>query len=106
MGDHYDIIGGAICGLFVVGGVVGVLCYRPWRTWVEKGRPVGERVDDDEEDPDLKKPTIGTMDSREEELALGQSVSGVERADSLNREEGVQRIEVRPAGKGLDADRA
>lgn len=106
-GDHYDIIGGAICGLFVVGGVVGVMCYRPWRTWVEKGRPVGERVDGDEEDPDLKKPTVGTMDSRkEDELALGQSASGVERVDSLVRETEVQRIEVRPAGKGLDTGRA
>lgn len=105
VGDHYDIIGGAICGLFVVGGVVGVLCYRPWRMWVEKGRPVGERADGDEEDPDLKKPTVGTMDSREDELALGQSFSGVERLDSLAREESVQRIEVRPADKGLDAGR-
>lgn len=103
VGDHYDIIGGAICGLFVVGGVVGVLCYRPWRTWVEKGRPVGERVDGDEEDPDLKKPTVGTMDSREDELALGQSVSGVERVDSLDRD--VERIEVRPSGKAVDGDR-
>lgn len=104
VGDHYDIIGGAICGLFVVGGVVGVLCYRPWRTWVEKGRPVGERVDGDEEDPDLKKPTIGTMDSIEDELALRQSISGVERVDSLDCD--VERIEVRPSGKAVDGDRA
>ena len=82
----------------MVGGVVGVLCYRPWRTWVEKGRPVGQRIDGDEEDPDLKKATVGTID-REDELALGQSVSGVERVDSLDRE--VERIEVRPGGKAV-----
>ena len=98
VGDHYDIIGGAICGLFVVGGVVGVLCYRPWRTWVEKGRPVGQRIDGDEEDPDLKKDTVDTID-REDELALGQSVSGVERVDPLDRD--VERIEVRPGGKAV-----
>lgn len=104
VGDHYDIIGGAICGMFVVGGVVGVLCYRPWRTWVENGRPVGERVEDDVEDPGLKKKsTVGTMDSGEDELALGQSISGVERVDPLDRE--VERIEVRPSGKTVDGDR-
>lgn len=38
IGDHYDVIGGAICGAFVVTGLVSVLVYKPWRRWVEKGR--------------------------------------------------------------------
>lgn len=37
-GDYYDVIGGAICGSFVVVGVVSVLCYRPWRKWVDRRR--------------------------------------------------------------------
>jgi len=39
VGDHYDIIGGAICGAFVFLGTISVLVYKPWRRWVEKGRP-------------------------------------------------------------------
>jgi nickel/cobalt transporter (NiCoT) family protein len=37
-GEHYEIIGGAICASFVVFGGVSVLLYRPWRRWVERGR--------------------------------------------------------------------
>lgn len=102
VGDHYDIIGGAICGLFVVGGVAGVLAYRPWRRWVEKGRPAGRvEIRDEEEGDDIRK--AKNIDGREEdELALGQSESGIQRVLSLESESGVQRIEVRPVSKGLD----
>ncbi|KAG9234944.1 high-affinity nickel transport protein-like protein [Amylocarpus encephaloides] len=34
-GDHYDVIGGAICGSFVVFGGLSVLVYGPWRRWVD-----------------------------------------------------------------------
>jgi len=34
IGDHYEIIGGGICGLFVVAGIGSVLCYKPWRRWL------------------------------------------------------------------------
>ncbi|KAK5137863.1 hypothetical protein LTR08_006632 [Meristemomyces frigidus] len=37
-GDHYDIIGGAICGSFVVFGVLSVVCYKPWRRMVDSKR--------------------------------------------------------------------
>lgn len=37
-GEYYDVIGGAICGSFVVVGVISVLCYRPWRRWVDRER--------------------------------------------------------------------
>ncbi|KAK1973606.1 Ni2+-Co2+ transporter transition metal uptake transporter [Colletotrichum cereale] len=36
IGEHFDIIGGSICGLFVVVGLGSVLVYRPWRMRVEK----------------------------------------------------------------------
>lgn len=35
IGDHYDVIGGCICGLFVVVGLASVLIYRPWRKKME-----------------------------------------------------------------------
>ena len=31
IGDHFDIIGGSICGVFVVVGVGSILVYKPWR---------------------------------------------------------------------------
>lgn len=38
VGDHYDILGGAICASFVVVGGVSVVCYKPWRRRVNRGR--------------------------------------------------------------------
>ena len=37
-GDHYDIIGGGICGSFIVFGVLSVVLYRPWRRRIDKRR--------------------------------------------------------------------
>ena len=37
-GDNYDIIGGAICGSFIVVGGASVLAYRPWRRRVDRQR--------------------------------------------------------------------
>jgi high-affinity nickel-transport protein len=36
VGDWYEVIGGCIVALFVVGAVVSVIMYRPWREWVER----------------------------------------------------------------------
>ncbi|KAH8125247.1 hypothetical protein FP744_10005527 [Trichoderma asperellum] len=36
IGDHFDIIGGSICGLFVIVGIGSVLFYGPWRRRVER----------------------------------------------------------------------
>lgn len=38
IGDHYDIIGGGICGAFVVCGAASVLIYGPWRRRVDRSR--------------------------------------------------------------------
>ena len=38
VGDHYDIIGAAICGAFIVFGALSVIVYGPWRRWVESKR--------------------------------------------------------------------
>ncbi|KAL9009617.1 MAG: hypothetical protein Q9173_005371 [Seirophora scorigena] len=37
-GDHYDVIGGAICGSFVVFGAFSMLLYKPWRRWFDEQR--------------------------------------------------------------------
>jgi len=37
-GDNYDVIGGGICGSFIVVGLASVVAYKPWRKWVEAKR--------------------------------------------------------------------
>jgi high-affinity nickel-transport protein len=36
IGDNFDIIGGSICGVFVLAGVGSVIVYRPWRRRMER----------------------------------------------------------------------
>lgn len=42
VGEYYDVIGGCIVALFLVGAVAGVLCYKPWRRWIEERGRRGE----------------------------------------------------------------
>lgn len=60
VGDHYDIVGGAICGSFLVFGGLAVSCYKPWRRRVDKPREsilaeecIIEPTSEDEVAPDL-----------------------------------------------------
>jgi high-affinity nickel-transport protein len=39
-GEKYDVIGGSICGAFVVFGGLAFVCYRPWRMRVDRWREV------------------------------------------------------------------
>lgn len=45
LGDHYDVVGGAICACFVVVGGGSILFYRVWKQWVNKSRSIGSRDD-------------------------------------------------------------
>lgn len=38
IGDHFDIVGGSIVGVFVVVGLGSILVYRPWRRRMDKKR--------------------------------------------------------------------
>jgi nickel/cobalt transporter (NiCoT) family protein len=38
VGNHFDIVGGAICGAFVFSGAASVLLYRPWRRRIDRRR--------------------------------------------------------------------
>lgn len=38
IGDQYQIIGGAICGAFLMVGIASVVAYKPWRTRLEQRR--------------------------------------------------------------------
>ncbi|OBT87342.1 hypothetical protein VE02_03048 [Pseudogymnoascus sp. 03VT05] len=46
LGEYYDVLGGCICGLFVIGAVGGVIAYKPWRRWVAKDWEEEEVVDE------------------------------------------------------------
>ena len=37
-GAHFDILGGVICGSFLLFGGLSVLVYDPWRRWIERRR--------------------------------------------------------------------
>jgi hypothetical protein len=53
-GDHYDIIGGAICGSFLVFGILSVILYKPWRRMIDRKRELrweNEVIDDDQITP-------------------------------------------------------
>lgn len=52
IGDNFEIIGGSICGLFLVVGLGSVVIYRPWRRRVDQrgllpavGDSLAENVD-------------------------------------------------------------
>jgi nickel/cobalt transporter (NiCoT) family protein len=48
-GDKYDIIGGSICGAFVVFGGLAFVCYRPWRRRVDRWRLLNAPAVEDQE---------------------------------------------------------
>lgn len=41
-GDYYDVIGGSICGCFIIFGGLSVFLYKPWRRWMARrhGKPL------------------------------------------------------------------
>jgi high-affinity nickel-transport protein len=41
-GDYYDVIGGSICGCFIIFGGLSVFLYKPWRRWMahRHGKPL------------------------------------------------------------------
>lgn len=48
-GDHFDIIGGAICCSFIVFGALSVVIYKPWRKRIDRRRQIREQLHGNEE---------------------------------------------------------
>jgi len=71
IGDHYDIVGGSICGAFVVFGGLSVLFYGPWRREMERER-VDNGVELEESDKKIEvidgKDTVSVGERRDIEL--------------------------------------
>ncbi|KAL1588895.1 hypothetical protein WHR41_02667 [Cladosporium halotolerans] len=74
-GDAYDVIGGAVCGAFVVFGLVAWACYGPWRRRVERWRAVNVREEEDVED--------GYVDEVEGEREEGGKGEALVRVDEM-----------------------
>lgn len=36
IGDHFDIIGGSICGVFLLVGITSIILYQPWRRRMDR----------------------------------------------------------------------
>jgi nickel/cobalt transporter (NiCoT) family protein len=87
-GDNYEVIGGSICGSFIVVGLASVVAYKPWRRWAEAKRARRFEVEGDgrrEEDVG----EVNVMD-----LGSTKSSSGNE-----------ERLENRKDTKNVGADR-
>ncbi|KAK4099000.1 NicO-domain-containing protein [Parathielavia hyrcaniae] len=71
IGDYYDIIGGCICGLFLIVGVGSVLVYRPWRTKMHEraARHAAEAAEDGSASPEP--PSSAPLISQDELRASG-----------------------------------
>jgi hypothetical protein len=67
------LVGGAICGVFVVAGVLSVVLFRPWRRWVEKRRIAAHRV--------VMEDNLECMIAKSEELEVLDGVQYTHPAD-------------------------
>ncbi|KAH8791097.1 high-affinity nickel-transport protein-domain-containing protein [Hyaloscypha finlandica] len=71
VGDHFDVIGGGICGAFVVFGAASVVLYKPWRRRYDRRPHAGVAVAVDSvelqttDDKETEEKRAGTRSSRE-----------------------------------------
>jgi len=56
IGDNFEIIGGSICGVFLLVGIGSVLVYRPWRKRIERRLLVAVPSQSPAPDSDLVSP--------------------------------------------------
>ncbi|BDD63071.1 hypothetical protein MAP00_008017 [Monascus purpureus] len=96
-GDYYDVIGGGICGCFIVFGILSVVFYKRWRRWVAKRH--GKDMVTDEEG--------GVMERYHDDIVVGTE----NRNDILDEEAGgstevvgkgtaASHVTQKPAGQG------
>ncbi|TKA29830.1 hypothetical protein B0A50_03194 [Salinomyces thailandicus] len=81
-GDHYEIIGGSICGAFVVFGVLSVVMYKPWRRRIDRQRLAAAALPEDVELGSISLGPVGLTvsadDIASEERRSAEKGSGVQ----------------------------
>lgn len=65
-GEYYDVIGGAICGCFVIVGLLSVVLYKPWKRRMDRAHAKGPATV-----PDVE----GYRDEVEEETAIPEETA-------------------------------
>lgn len=76
-GDYYDVIGGAICGCFVVVGLLSVVLYKPWKRRMDRIHGKHPAPVDDEERyrDDVDEPAVPEGESALGGTEVGKGVS-------------------------------
>ncbi|KAI0167548.1 high-affinity nickel-transport protein-domain-containing protein [Pestalotiopsis sp. NC0098] len=68
IGDNFEIIGGSICGLFLVAGLGSVVVYKPWRRRIEQRRVHRVSSHDEEERHEHEEEAEEAPQAREPQL--------------------------------------
>lgn len=106
-GDYYDVIGGSICGCFVIVGGLSVVLYRPWRRRMARkfggqsqGGPEGGYHDDVPENEGQETGTVVATETEGEAAKPARPVlvSGRESVSTSNIDNPVH-VEGSEAGK-------
>ncbi|KAK3049336.1 hypothetical protein LTS18_012768 [Coniosporium uncinatum] len=64
-GEHYDVIGGAICASFLVFGGLSVLLYKPWRRRVDRRRMQALHLEEGDDHDDAENNSEGSVEFRD-----------------------------------------
>ncbi|KAH7558819.1 high affinity nickel transport protein nic1 [Bipolaris maydis] len=75
LGNAWDIVGGAICGAFVVFGGLSVLLYKPWRRRIDKKRVTNAHFEPLSQDQNTPQPSEGEFrDLQEPDVTLAKNM--------------------------------
>ncbi|KAL2005438.1 hypothetical protein VTN00DRAFT_2649 [Thermoascus crustaceus] len=100
-GEYYDVIGGSICGCFIIVGILSVFLYRPWRRWVDKkyGRDSGRVLDEEERyrDADTDDDVCGGNERLTTNAEQGRGGNAVQGSEAGVTGKDVAQVAVKPA---------
>jgi len=95
-GNNYDIIGGGICGSFVVVGLASVVVYGPWRRWVEAKQAQRFGAEGEEGDEEDRENEVVNLSGGGKAGSTRDTAEGLE-----NRNDDIERA-VRVEGLGVE----
>lgn len=94
IGDHFEIIGGSICGLFLLVGLGSVVVYKPWRRRMDR-RNSGAVVASDESEEAA--PGLAEASGRDSDGDLGIATPVEAAGTAPDRKSALGNISERPA---------